>query len=207
MQAAVPHTKKAKLRHAKALQNLTAIIENTPTTREASTATPTVSTSTDATSPRAIQKTSRVRQLQRRRKTPTPTINEVNDPARENETQQQSPPTKSTILVPNRPRCQPPRVTKRRTVEGKLIGSKRNKANNTSRKRIQSLINQQTERDRNVALYTTVDVQIENVPSKECSIPVQQKDTYGMPTPEHSDQRPIPITKDVSYRFQYRRHY
>ena len=54
MQAAVPHTAKAKLRHAKALQNLTAIIENTPTTREAPTATPTVSTSTDATSPRVI---------------------------------------------------------------------------------------------------------------------------------------------------------
>ena len=54
MQSAVPHTAKAKLRHAKALKNLTAIIENTPTKRETPTATPTVSTSTDATSPRVI---------------------------------------------------------------------------------------------------------------------------------------------------------
>ena len=54
MKAAVPHTKKAKLRNAKALQDLTAIVENTPTTREAPTATPTVSTSTDTTSPRVI---------------------------------------------------------------------------------------------------------------------------------------------------------
>ena len=44
MQAAVPHTAKAKLRHAQALQNLTAIIKNTPNTKEAPTATPTVST-------------------------------------------------------------------------------------------------------------------------------------------------------------------
>ena len=56
MQATVPHTAKAKLQHAKALQNLTAIVENTPTKREAPTATPTVSTSTDATSLRVIQK-------------------------------------------------------------------------------------------------------------------------------------------------------
>ena len=61
------------------------------------------------------------------------------------------------------------------------------------------MINQQTERDRNVALYTNVDVQIENAPNKKCSIPVQQTDTYDMPTPEHSDQLPIPITQDESY--------
>ena len=62
MQSAVPHTAKAKIRHAKALQNLTAIVKNTPTTGEAPTATPTVSTSTDATSPRVIQKTPSVHQ-------------------------------------------------------------------------------------------------------------------------------------------------
>ena len=89
-----------------------------------------------------------------------PTISEVNSPTRENETPQQSPPTNSTILVPNRRWCQPPRVAKTRTVEGQLIKSKHNNAKNTSRKRIQSLINQQTERDRNVALYTNVDIQI-----------------------------------------------
>ena len=54
MQAAVPHTAKVKLRHAKALQNLTALIEDTPNARETSTTTPTVYTSTDATSPRVI---------------------------------------------------------------------------------------------------------------------------------------------------------
>ena len=99
MQAALPHTAKAKLRHAKADKNLTAIIKNTPTTREAPTATPTVSTSTDATYLRLIQKTPRVYQRRTRCNTPMPTINEVKNPTRENDTQQQSPHTKSTILV------------------------------------------------------------------------------------------------------------
>ena len=54
MKSAVPHTVKAKLRHAKVLQNLTAIIKNTPNAREAPNTTPTVSTSTDTTSPRVI---------------------------------------------------------------------------------------------------------------------------------------------------------
>ena len=57
MKAEVPNTAKAKLRRAKALQDLTAIIDNTPDAREAPNNTPTVSTSTDATSPRVIQKT------------------------------------------------------------------------------------------------------------------------------------------------------
>ena len=116
MQATVPHTAKAKLRHAKALQSLTEIIKNTLNVREAPTATPIVSTSTDATSPRVIQKTPSVHQQRTRRNTPMPTINEVNEPNRENETQQQSTPTKPTILLPNRRRCQPPRVSKKRTV-------------------------------------------------------------------------------------------
>ena len=133
MQAAVPHTAKAKLRHAKALQNLTAIIENTPNAREAPTATPTVPTSTDATYPRVIQKTPSVHQRQTRRNMPMPTINEVNEPTGENETPQQFPPTNSTILVPNRHWYQPPRVEKTRTVEGQLIGSKRNNAKNLVR--------------------------------------------------------------------------
>ena len=62
MQSAVPHTAKAKIRHAKALQNLTAIIENTPNARETPTDTPTVSTSTYATSQRVIKKTPSVHQ-------------------------------------------------------------------------------------------------------------------------------------------------
>ena len=114
-----------------------------------------------------------------------PTINEVNEPNRDNDTQQQSPPTKHTILRPNLRRCQPPRVVEKRTVEGQLMGSKRNDAKNTSRKRIQSLIIQQKERDCNVELYTYIDSQIENVPNEECNIPFQQTDTYDMPTPEH----------------------
>ena len=57
MKSAVPHNTKEKLRHVKALQDLTAIIENTQDAREAPTTTPTVSTSTDATSPRVMQKT------------------------------------------------------------------------------------------------------------------------------------------------------
>ena len=61
------------------------------------------------------------------------------------------------------------------------------------------MINQQTEQYRSVALHTNVDVQIENVPIEECSIPVQQTDTYHMPTPEHSDQQPIPITQYEGY--------
>ena len=90
-------------------------------------------------------------------------------------------------------------MAKKRTVEGQLIGSKRNDVKNTSRKRIQSLINQQTEHDRNVALYTNVDSQIDDVTNKECCITVQQIDGYDMPTLEHSDQRPKPITQDESY--------
>ena len=142
MQAAVPHTAKAKLRHAKALTNLTTIIKNTPNAREAPTATPTVSTSTDAASPRVIKKTSSIQQQRRRRNTPIQTISEVKNPTSENETQQQSPLTKSRILVPHRRWCQPTRVAKNCTLEGKLIGSKCKDAKNTSRKRIQSLINQ-----------------------------------------------------------------
>ena len=44
MRAAVPHPTKAKLSHAKALQDLTAIIENTQEARNAPTTKPTVST-------------------------------------------------------------------------------------------------------------------------------------------------------------------
>ena len=123
-------------------------------------------------------------------------INEVNKPTRKNETPQQYPPTKSPIQVPNRRRCQPPRVAKTRTVERQLIGSKRNYSKNTSRKRIQSLINQQTDQYRSVTLHTNVNVQIENVPIKEYSLTFQQTVTYQMPTPKQSDQEPIPITQD-----------
>ena len=56
MRAAVPHPAKAKLKHAKALQDLTEIIENTQDAREAPTTTPTVSTSTDVTSQKGDSK-------------------------------------------------------------------------------------------------------------------------------------------------------
>ena len=56
MKSAVPNTKKSKLRHAKALQDLTAVIENTQDAREAPTTTPTLSTSTYATSPKGDSK-------------------------------------------------------------------------------------------------------------------------------------------------------
>ena len=127
MRAVVPHTTNAKLRHEKVLQDLTAIIENTKDARNAPTTTPTVSTSTDATSPRVIQKTPIIHQRRTRRNTPMPEIHEVNKPNRENNTQQQFHPTKPTSLVPNRRMCQPLRVAKKRTVEGKLIGRKRKK--------------------------------------------------------------------------------
>ena len=80
IRAAVPHTKKSKLRHAKALQDLTAIIENTQDSRDAHTTTPTASTSTDATYPRVIQKTPIIHQRRTRHNTPIPAIHEVNDP-------------------------------------------------------------------------------------------------------------------------------
>ena len=64
-----------------------------------------------------------------------------------------------------------------RTVEGQLIVSKRNNAKNTSRKRILSLINQQKERDRSVALHTNVNAQIENVPITEVAY------HYNKPSP------------------------
>ena len=136
MKAAVPHTTKAKIRHAKSLQDLTAIIKNTQDARDAPTTTPTVSTSTDATSPRVIQKTPIIHQRRTCRNTPMLAIHEVNKPNQENNTQQQSQPTKPTRLVPNRRRYQPPRVAKNRTVKGKLIERKRNDVKNTSRKRI-----------------------------------------------------------------------
>ena len=103
-----------------------AIIKNTQDAREAPTTTPTVSTSTDAISLRVIQKTPIIHQQRTLRNTPMTTIHEVNDPNQENNTQQQSHPTKPTSLVPNQRRCQPPRVSKKRTVDGQLIGSKRN---------------------------------------------------------------------------------
>ena len=103
MQSVVPYTAKAKLRHAKSLQNLTAIIDNTPSTRDAPTATPTVSTSTDATSPRVIQEIPIFHQRQTLRSTPMPKIDEVNNPTRENETPQQSPPTNYPTQVPTCP--------------------------------------------------------------------------------------------------------
>ena len=142
MQSEVPHNAKAKLRHAKALQILTVIINNTPTTRESPTATPTVSASTDTTYTRVIKTIPSIHQRWTRRNTLMPTINEVNKPTRENETPQQSPTTNSQIQVPNRCWCQPLRVAKTRTVEGQLIVSKHNNAKNTSQKIIQSLINQ-----------------------------------------------------------------
>ena len=86
MQSVVPYTAKAKLRHAKVLQNLTAINENTPSTRMAPTTTQTVSKLIDATSPRVIKKKPRVHQQRTRRNTPMPTKNEVNEPTRENKT-------------------------------------------------------------------------------------------------------------------------
>ena len=173
--SAVPHTTKEKRRHEKALQDLTAITENTQDAREASTTTTTVSTSKYATSLMVIQRTPIIHQRWTRRNTPMPAIHEVNETNRENNTQQQSHTTKPTSLVPNRRRCQPLRVKKKRTVEGQLIGSKRNDAKNTSQKRIQSLINQQRERDCNVEQYTNVDRQIENVTNEECNIPVKKK--------------------------------
>ena len=82
MRVAVPRTTKAKLRHAKALQALTAVIDNTQYVRDAPTTTPTVSTSTDATSPRVIQKTPIIHQQRTRRNTPMPEVHEVNEPNR-----------------------------------------------------------------------------------------------------------------------------
>ena len=107
--------------------------------------------------------------------------------------------TTPTSLVPNRRRYQPPRVAKKRTVEGQLIESKRNNVKNISRKIIQSLINQQRERDQNSEQYNNVDIQIEDITNEECNIPIRQTEKYDIAAPEHSDQTPIPITQDESY--------
>ena len=90
-------------------------------------------------------------------------------------------------------------MAKKRTVKGQLIGSKRNEVKNTSRKRIQSLINQQRELDRNIEQYTNVDSQIEDITNEECNIPIRQTEKYEITAPEHSEQTPIPITQDESY--------
>ena len=78
---------------------------------------------------------------------PTTTINEVKNSTRENETPQQAPPTNYLIQVPNRIRCQPPRVAKMRTLEGQLIDSKRNNAKNTFAK-TDPIIDKSTDRAR-----------------------------------------------------------
>ena len=75
---------------------------------------------------RVIQKTPSAHKRRTRRNTPMTAIDAFNEPNWYNDTQQQAPPAKPTILVPNRRQCQPPRVSKKRTVEGKLIGIKRN---------------------------------------------------------------------------------
>ena len=92
-------------------------------------------------------------------------------------------------------------MAKTRTVEGQLIGIKRNNAKNTSQKRIQSLINQQIDLDHSVSLRTNANVQIENVPIKECSLTFEQAITYHMPIPKQPSQLPIPITQDEGYGF------
>ena len=89
-------------------------------------------------------------------------------------------------------------MKKKRTVEGQLIGSKLNDVKNTSRKRIQSLINQQRKQDRNIEQYTNVDSQIEDI-TNESNISIQQTENYDITAPEHSDQTPIPVTQDESY--------
>ena len=88
---------------------------------------------------------------------------------------------------------------KEHTVEGQLIESKRNDVKNTPRKIIQSLINQQRERYRNIEQYTNIINQIEDITNEECNIQVRQTDCYEIPAPEHSNQRPIPIKHDESY--------
>ena len=79
MIAEVPHTTEAKLRHVKALQDLTSIIDNTQDVRDAPTTTPTVSTSKNAISPRVIQKTPIIHRRRTRHKTPMPAIHEFNE--------------------------------------------------------------------------------------------------------------------------------
>ena len=76
LQGTTPSNATTKLRHAKALQQLTAIITNSASPRVDEVAAPRVgspSTSTNATSPRVIQNTRYVHQRQTRNNTPMPT--------------------------------------------------------------------------------------------------------------------------------------
>ena len=137
MQAAVPHTAKEKLRACKSASKINGDNREYTKCEGGPCRYPNSIHINRCNISEGYSKKTNVHQRRTRRNTPMPTINEVNEPNRENVTQQQSPPTKPMILVPYRLRCQPPRVTKKRTVEGQLIGIKRKDAKNTSQKRIQ----------------------------------------------------------------------
>ena len=152
MRSMVPTSAEMKCRHAKAIEQLTEILENRQEPRVGTSQPPRVvgeaTTSIDATSPKVIKKTPLVHQRQTRRNTPMPTIMEGDEATRANKdiiTQ--------GIKAPAARRARPPPTSQQlirptRIQDGEIIGSKRNHYKVATRKHIESLINQQAEKDR-----------------------------------------------------------
>ena len=138
-----------RIAHAQVLQDLTNIITNAPSPRVHAAAEQRVnvpSTSHDATSPRVIRATTQIHQRHTRSNTPMPVIMEEIEPPSSDDDD-------ATVIASNRendilpPAPMPVRTkqtTKKRRVNGVTIGSKRNKAKNISRKRLQNLLDSQT---------------------------------------------------------------
>ena len=152
MKILVP-TAESKIRHAKILQRLGAILSNNPPKRVDTNAPQRVeqsaTSSNSLTSPRVIKGTKLIHQRVTRSNVPMPTIMEVEEPPRDSQMttrrSKHSSAERRPILPPF---ALPKRKAKSRKVNGILIGSKRNNIKNASRKRIQTLIEMQNASDR-----------------------------------------------------------
>ncbi len=189
-----------RVAHAQVLQDLTNIITNAPSPRVHATAEQRVnvpSTSHDATSPRVIRGTTQIHQRHTRSNTPMPVIMEEIEPPSSDDDD-------ATVIASNRENdILPPapmpvltkQTTKKRRVNGVTIGSKRNKAKNISRKRLQNLLDSQTVIDK-----TTVITQLERTATipKEPTAFQESLISYHVPTPKGAPDHGsfMPITQD-----------
>jgi len=161
-----PLSAASKVKHAKIIEQLTAIITNKQAPRVEDTGSPRVtrtSTSTNATSPRVIQNTRYVHQRRTRNNIPMPTVMEEIQPPidtasssnKENDenvrlSQQSNENNSEGIMTEEKSHyipCNKKVQQSKRKVNGVLIGSKRNHHKNISRKRLQKLIEEQISKD------------------------------------------------------------
>jgi len=185
--ATISATAEQKLRHLRAIQQLTNILQNKPAPRVEEIAEPRVampSTSVDATAPRVVQRTRHVHQRHTRSNTPMPsTMEEVTPPpvSNNNNTGVNNNSTTSekqpTVVTPS----------KKRKVNGVTIGSKRNSSKHISRQRLIKLIEAQTKLDR-AAEYQRI-INLQNNPIEPTKVPgstptLHRLVTYNMPDPK-----------------------